>query len=324
MFDTVTLIVATPVVAIVVLTALKIRRVAARAREIEARIPPLGELVSVETAKGAGALHYLERGAARAGRRPVVLIHGAGGTLRHFHPMVIEPLAETDRVIAVDRPGAGYSAPSGLDALSLADQAAFLRSGLRKLGVEQPVLVGHSLGGSVALAYALAYADEVSALVLLAPGTTPFTPKPPAPAKPVGQAWLRKALAWMLLPGALEAAREEIWAAVFGPQQAPEHFGTEGGADLGLRPSQIEASLTEQAVYQDGLAALAARYGELSTPVTILFGDADGVVDAEPHIAPLRTAAEEVSVEILPGVGHMLPHSATGRVVKAARAAAEA
>ena len=42
-------------------------------------------------------------------------------------------------------------------------------SSLTALGIEDPILVGHSWGGAIALAYALLYPDDVSALVLLAP-----------------------------------------------------------------------------------------------------------------------------------------------------------
>ncbi len=306
--------------ALAALVALAFRR----RRAAERIAPPLGERITVETPHGAGVLHYAAFGAPRPDRRPVVLIHGAGGSLRHFTHTLTDALAETDRVIAVDRPGAGYSAPPALDALTLSRQADFLRRGLAALDVRNPVLVGHSFGGSVALAYALDHPDDVAALVLLAPGAYPFTPKPPAPQQPVTSALARKLLAWTVLGPAVESARDQIAGAVFSPQTPPSDFNSAGGAALATRPEQLLAALTEQATYQEDLGAQAARYGALTLPITVLFGERDAVGDAATHADPLAAAAARACVVRLPTAGHMLPYAEPDACLDAIRAAAAA
>jgi len=99
---------------------------------------------------------------------PVVLLHGANGTLQDFTSTIFDELARSHRVIAIDRPGHGYSErPVGVVATPDV-QARLVRAALRELGVERPLLVAFSWSGSLALAYALAYPDDVAAIAMIA------------------------------------------------------------------------------------------------------------------------------------------------------------
>lgn len=108
-------------------------------------------------------LHYLERGSGPA----LVLVHGLGSMIDDF---VLSGLfaraAERHRVIAIDRPGYGRSSRPRDRLWTLARQAELIHSALRRLDVYCPVMFGHSLGATVALAYALAF--PVERLVLAA------------------------------------------------------------------------------------------------------------------------------------------------------------
>ena len=73
-------------------------------------------------------------------------------------------MAERHDVIAFDRPGHGLSGWPGATAAQLAEQARLLRGGLAELGVRRATIVGHSYGGSVALAWALDAPDSVDGL----------------------------------------------------------------------------------------------------------------------------------------------------------------
>ena len=97
---------------------------------------------------------------------PVVLIHGAGGSNLTW-PVEIRRLAG-QRVIAVDLPGHGKSRGAGQQSIpAYADQVHNL---LAQLGLPECVLVGHSLGGAVALTIALKYPRQVAGLGLIATG----------------------------------------------------------------------------------------------------------------------------------------------------------
>lgn len=97
---------------------------------------------------------------------PVVLIHGAGGSHLTW-PVEIRRLAG-QRVITIDLPGHGKSRGAGQQSIpAYADQVHNL---LAQLGLPECVLVGHSLGGAVALTIALKYPRQVAGLGLIATG----------------------------------------------------------------------------------------------------------------------------------------------------------
>src|SRR3954469_7799225 len=131
-----------------------------RARRTEREHPPAGRFVEVDGVR----LHYLEKGEGP----PVVLLHGNVVTAEDWALSgVLDRVAERNRVVAFDRPGYGHSDRPRGSAWTAAAQADLLREALRRLGVERPVVVGHSWGTNVALALALADPAAVRGLVLV-------------------------------------------------------------------------------------------------------------------------------------------------------------
>src|SRR3954449_3295778 len=133
---------------------------ACRARRTEREHPPAGRFVEVDGVR----LHYLEKGEGP----PVVLLHGNVVTAEDWALSgVLDRVAGRHRVVAFDRPGFGHSDRPRGSAWTAAEQAELLREALRRLGVERPVVVGHSWGTNVALALALAEPAAVRGLVLV-------------------------------------------------------------------------------------------------------------------------------------------------------------
>jgi pyruvate dehydrogenase E2 component (dihydrolipoamide acetyltransferase) len=118
------------------------------------------------TQLGERTIRYLETGSANGGA-PVLLIHGFGGDLNNW--MFTQPaLSETHRVIALDLPGHGGSSKN----VGNGDQATFadvLRAFLSALDISKAHLVGHSLGGAIALRAALEDPGCAASLTLIAP-----------------------------------------------------------------------------------------------------------------------------------------------------------
>jgi pimeloyl-ACP methyl ester carboxylesterase len=105
----------------------------------------------------------------QAGTGPVLLlIHGIAGRLENWQE-VIEPLARHHTVVAPDLPGHGGSAPGAGD-YSLGALAAGLRDVLVALGHARATLVGHSLGGGVAMQFAYQFPEMTERLVLVSSG----------------------------------------------------------------------------------------------------------------------------------------------------------
>lgn len=106
---------------------------------------------------------------AEAGEGPVLLlIHGMGGTFENWQEVVV-PLSRHHRVIAPDLPGHGASGPGGGD-YSIGAFAAGLRDLLLALGHKRATVVGHSLGGGIAMQFAYQFPEMVERLVLVSSG----------------------------------------------------------------------------------------------------------------------------------------------------------
>ena len=110
-------------------------------------------------------LYYFTAGDNYA-RPPVVLIHGAGGHHLYWPPQVRR--LHDQRTFALDLPGHGKSAGTGHQTIeAYADEVAeFIQS----IGLSKAVLVGHSMGGAVALELASRNPERVLGLGLIATG----------------------------------------------------------------------------------------------------------------------------------------------------------
>lgn len=119
-----------------------------------------------DAAVAGSRLHYLDYGDAGPDGRVFVLVHGLGGRWQHWLENVPE-LAEHGRVIAVDLPGFGGSRPlpAGYSIDAFADAIAEL---VEQLDLPPIVVVGHSLGGPVAMRLAHHHPELVEAVVLAA------------------------------------------------------------------------------------------------------------------------------------------------------------
>lgn len=280
---------------------------------VEARYPPVGRYVAVD----GGRLHYIEHGR-RDAPATVLLIHGASGNAADPMLALGERLSRTMRVIAFDRPGHGRSDRIGGDAAhSPARQAAVLREGLAALGVGKAVVVGHSLGGSVALALALDHPDAVGGLALLSPVSHPWPGGAiswyygPTTARVLGWIFTRTLTAPLglafLKPGE---------NAVFAPQRPPPDYVDLARIPLVLRPETFTANAEDVANLFDFVTRQASRYGEIRLPTTIVSGSADKVVWTEIHSRGLEREIDGARLVVLPGVGHM-PHFAEPDLVVA-------
>jgi pimeloyl-ACP methyl ester carboxylesterase len=278
------------------------------ARRVERAVPPLGRFVEVGGAK----LHYVDRGEGP----PVVMIHGIGANLRHYAHTILDEVAKTNRVIAIDRPGCGYSdRPAGADN-STRTQAAIIQKALDRLDIADPLIVGHSLGGSVALAHALLHPGKARGYVLIAPLAAPPEKKPPFDRWYIPSPLRQRLIAWTIgVPMAIKYG-PRITAFVFAPQTPPDDFGTRSGALLGLRPKAIINNFRDAVASPVTVEEMYLRYGEIHAPVYCLFGIEDQVLDVELNLAPLASM-HSAEIRLIDGAGHMLLHVAPQAVIDA-------
>ncbi|MGQ9365988.1 alpha/beta fold hydrolase [Azospirillum sp. A39] len=286
-----------------------------RTTQAESDHPPLGTFVDA----GGTRLHVLDHGRGA----PVVFLHGAGMLADDMALSVLDRAARSWRAIAVDRPGHGYSGRPRGSATPQA-QARIIHDALVAMNVRRPVIVGHSLAGAVALAYALEFPHETGGVVFLSgyayptarPDFGPFM----APALPaVGQMLSRTVLQpvdRLLLPSLIER--------VFAPDPVPEHFRLMP-TELMLRPAQLEAAAADIAALIPAVAEMAPHYRDIRCPLAIVAGEEDRIVDPYDHAARLHEDVPGSSLHLLAGTGHMVHHvrpdAVLGAVERAVRAA---
>lgn len=267
------------------------------ARRAEEWVPADGQFAEVAGAR----LHYVDQGEGPA----IVMVHGLMGQLRNFSHTLAGRLAKDHRVILVDRPGWGHSALTG-PRPGIAGQATMIAELIEQLGLERPLLVGHSLGGAVALALGLDRPERVRGLGLIAPLTQVVDRPPPQFAALLAPAALRPAMAWLVAVPAGAVTGPATAAAVFAPDPVPTDFATRGGGALALRPQSYMAGSFEIRHVRDEVAAMVPRYAGLTLPVSILFGEGDRVLDPQLHGATTAAMIPGAKFEAIPG-GHMLP-----------------
>jgi pimeloyl-ACP methyl ester carboxylesterase len=120
--------------------------------------------------------------------RPVVLVHGLGGSARWWRATAAE-LARDHRVIVPELPGFGHR-PGGRR-FALADAVPVLGGLVERLGHGQADLVGHSLGALACLTVAAAEPERVRRLVLIAPPVRTASPRMAGNVLPVIRTLLR-------------------------------------------------------------------------------------------------------------------------------------
>ncbi|HEX2545192.1 MAG TPA: alpha/beta hydrolase [Ramlibacter sp.] len=261
---------------------------------------PPGEFTEVDGER----LHYRTLGEGP----PIVLVHGLGGETRNFDYLPLQELATRWRLVLVDRAGSGHSPRRDAHKAGIPAQARLVAGFIRAMDFQQPpLLVGHSLGGAIALAVALQEPQCIAGIALIAP----LTHYPGGAPKPFGALEIRHPHARRFFAHTLAAPLAILTTplalhALFGPDPAPRDFGVRGGGLRSLRPAAFVTSSTDMMAVEDQLPALQDHWGRIRLPVFLLHGEGDRVLDWREQAEGLRAKLPDAQVTVIPG-GHMLP-----------------
>lgn len=280
--------------------------------------PPIGQFIEVDGER----LHFLDLGPKESSAPPVVLIHGASVNLRDMNLALGGELSKTRRVIIVDRPGRGYSTRPA-QGWRLASQARLIHDAVGKLGIEKPIVVGQSLGGAVALSYALEYQNDMSGLVLLAAVSHEW---------PGGVAWYNQASGWPVAGLLLRRIVIPIYAPIaakggvissFKPDEAPDGYYEKSGLTLLFRAGDFKNNAADLRHLKPQIVTMAGRYSSIRLPTAIVTGADDTTVSPQLHSAALAREIPGAYFEVIPDTGHALHHAETARVIAAIDRVAE-
>lgn len=208
------------------------------------------------------------------GAQTVVFLHGLGSYLKFWREQLEATAAKGYRVIAIDQLGFGKSEKPAGFAYTTESFAENVDELLGLLGVEQAVLVGHSMGGQTALATAIRYPQRVKALVLASPaGFEHFSARE--------QRWFKNVYGRSLIK---EADEEAIWGAIRFHNfmnWKPEHeWLVEERVRVAKTPG-FDAYAYAQVRTVEGLAKndfVRESLGKVKAPTVIIYGSADRLI----------------------------------------------
>lgn len=289
---------------IAVLTALLLALAAVtriNSRLIARRNPPVGRFVEVDGVR----LHYVHVPASDDAKLPpVVFVHGASANLND-QMVPLRPLLEGKaEMLFVDRPGHGWSGRSGGHD-SQAEQASLVAGLMDRLGIGAAILVGHSFGGSVAAAFALAHSHRTEGLVFLSAATHPW---------PGGKtSWYYHlatipVIGWLFSEtvsnpaGSMRMGR--AIECVFAPNAVPDGYMKLAQIPLVLRPKAFRANAADVHGLYRFAQANAPRYSEIAVPTVVISGDADTVVYEEIHSLGLARDIAGAELVWVGNLGH--------------------
>lgn len=233
---------------------------------------------------------------------PIVCIHGAGMSGVVWMD-VVRQLAPARRVIAPDLPGHGQSDPWHEQSIDLYRDA--VGTMCAHLKVPKIVVVGHSMGGAVALRCAAAWPDRVAALVLVASAAVMDVPD---------ELW--RALQQELPDG------DETWVPSMPPSLASLAFSASTHRDIRERWQAVVMQASRRTVLSDfalcRVLDLRAQLDKLRMP-TLIVGGSDDLLISKAALAETQRGITGAELQLLPDAGHLLMLEQPGAFVSRLR-----
>jgi pimeloyl-ACP methyl ester carboxylesterase len=222
----------------------------------------------------------MELADAGEGERAFVLVHGFTGSRDDFEEHLPE-LARLGRTLALDQRGHGGTSNSGrAEDYTLDGLVADLAAAFDALHLARADLLGHSLGGMVALRFALAYPERVASLVLMDTSARPMQLPLPEPVRAALAKLVHEQGVAALLPGMRQRPAQDLPPSM---RRTIERMGPEifwGRIQRKLEAMDPVAWTTLLGVL-GGCEPAADRLGEIRCPTLVLVGAED-----QPFLAP--------------------------------------
>jgi pimeloyl-ACP methyl ester carboxylesterase len=280
---------------------------------IERKYPPRGDFVDVEKAK----IHFLTRkkisDTKNSKNAPVILIHGSSGSSADMELAFFDKFPDDIDLYAFDRPGIGWSKTklSPLEMSNPMKQAEAIHMAVKKLKLDKPIIVGHSWGGAVAIAYAKQFGGEVSGIVSLAGVAYPWKGPhgwydnlltTPVINHIFTRLFLNK-MGQLYVPLSINA--------IFEPEVARSDYREGAQAEIILRPSTIINNSFYSYNLRRHLKTMSKKYNDINTPFLIVAGNRDYIVHSKSQSERLHNEVAGSEYMLFKDTGHMPHHTQT-------------
>lgn len=235
---------------------------------------------------------------------PLVFIHGASGNLLDPMNSLRSRFEGKAEMLFPDRPGHGWS-ERGAGNEDPFGQAATIAALMKAQGLGKSVIVGHSFGGAVALAFALNHPDLTAGLVLVSPASHPWPGGDTSwyyelTSKPVIGPIFANTFAFPA--GRLRMPRSI--GCVFSPNPVPDGYVRDAAISLVLRPHNFINNARDVKGLFDHVSKAQPRYGEIAVPLVVISGDRDTVVYEHIHTGGLERDLPGAKAVWVRNLGH--------------------
>jgi pimeloyl-ACP methyl ester carboxylesterase len=252
----------------------------------------------------------------RAGEGPLlVLLHGIASTAETWAP-VVEPLAARHTVLAPDLLGHGDSAKPRGD-YSLGAYASGVRDLVAALGYDRATVVGHSLGGGIAMQFAYQFPERVERLVLIGSGGLGREVHPILRAATLPGSELVLALvggAWLRATGGAVGGVLARFGLRTGEDLAGVATGIGSLADAGARGAFVHTARAAIDARGQRVSATDRLYLAADLPTLIVWGERDPIIPVD-HGRAAHAAIPGSRLEVFEGAGHFPHREAPARFV---------
>jgi pimeloyl-ACP methyl ester carboxylesterase len=233
--------------------------------------------------------------------------------------MLADKLASAGRVVALDWPGHGQS-PDAEFGYTMADFAELLAKVMTALRLERPIIVGHSLGGQVAMTLLVSRPQIASALILVAPaGIETFSPNE--------REWLESVQSPAVIRDLPEATvRERFRALTFEPRANLEELIQRRLATMRASDGLAAATVLSRCVRGMLHGPVRGSLSAIAMPTLVVFGENDNFIPNQ-FLHPQATTAElgraardaiaNAKLLLLPRTGHLVPEEAPDQLAAA-------
>jgi pimeloyl-ACP methyl ester carboxylesterase len=254
------------------------------------------------------SLHFRDEGPA-TDSLPLVLLHGNGSSLHTWDSLVSSMAGK--RCIRLDLPGFGLTGPHPFADYSVENQCRVIDSLLDFLQVDSCIVVGNSMGGTIAWNYAL-HRNTAKGLVLVDAGGFPMTAKGGNIGFTLARTPVVNQLVKYVTPRSI--VEKSLRQSYGNPQQVPDAV-IQRYYDLNLREGNRQAMIDRFQSVQPLDTSLIAK---ISVPVLILWGEKDQVIPVG-NAYRFKKALPDAILEIYPELGHVPMEENPGRVAESVR-----
>jgi pimeloyl-ACP methyl ester carboxylesterase len=261
-------------------------------------------------------LHYVDWG--NSGAPPLVLVHGGRDHCRSWDALA-RALQPHFRVVAPDLRGHGDSDWAKASSYSISDYAYDLARLIHSVGLKKPSIVGHSMGGMIALMIAGTFPEEVSRVAIV-DGVTVRPGVPRAPIHELIADWMAQLdkISQQKPRGFRTVAEAAERISAYNKRLSPElalHLATHGVRrnDNGSYSWKYDEYQGARAPYRLSVDDYAALFARIACPTLLLHGNESFLQD--PRATGMLAHFRHARCVTIQGAGHWIQHDKPDEVI---------